>query len=294
MENQKKSYIFAVSAVLLWSTVATAFKIALSYMKLIELLFFSSVASLLILSIIILYQNKIKLVFKSNSKEILISMTMGLLNPFLYYLILFRAYDLLPAQEALTLNYTWAILVVLMSIPLLKQKIKLKNILALLVSFLGLIIIATKGNIASFNFSDKFGVALAIGSSLIWALFWLFNIKDTREGIIKLFLGFLFGSIYISIFGFFNNQISIPNIYGLLSSIYIGFFEMGITYVLWLYALKYSSTTAQISNLIYLSPFLSLVFINTILGEKILVSTLFGLILIVLGILLQSRFNKNK
>lgn len=294
MENQKKSYIFAVSAVLLWSTVATAFKIALSYMKLIELLFFSSVASLLILSIIILYQNKIKLVFKSNSKEILISMTMGLLNPFLYYLILFRAYDLLPAQEALTLNYTWAILVVLMSIPLLKQKIKLKNILALLVSFLGLIIIATKGNIASFNFSDKFGVALAIGSSLIWALFWLFNIKDTREGIIKLFLGFLFGSIYISIFGFSNNQISIPNIYGLLSSIYIGFFEMGITYVLWLYALKYSSTTAQISNLIYLSPFLSLVFINTILGEKILVSTLFGLILIVLGILLQSRFNKNK
>ena len=31
----------------------------------------------------------------------------GFLNPFLYYIILFKAYSLLPAQEALSLNYTW-------------------------------------------------------------------------------------------------------------------------------------------------------------------------------------------
>ena len=294
MENQKKAYIFAVSAVLLWSTVATAFKIALAYLNFIELLFFSSISSLTILLIIILIQNKFKLLFTNSKKEIAQSVLMGFLNPFLYYLILFKAYKLLPAQEALTLNYTWAILVVLLSIPLLKQKIRIINILALFVSFFGLIVIATHGSIINFKFSNKFGVALAIGSSLIWASFWLLNMKDKRDEIIKLFLSFFFGVIFISILGVSTNQISTINFTSYLSTVYIGFFEMGITFVLWLYALKYSNTTAQISNLIYLSPFLSLFFINLVIGEKILISTIVGLIFIVLGILLQGNFYKNK
>jgi drug/metabolite transporter (DMT)-like permease len=79
---------------------------------------------------------------------------------------------------------------------------------------------------------------------------------------------------------------------GLAGGIYIGLFEMGITFVLWLNALKYSSTTAKVSNLIYLSPFLSLILIYFTVGETILPSTVIGLSLIVAGIGMQQYLKR--
>jgi len=61
----------------------------------------------------------------------------GGLNPFLYYLVLIRAYDLLRAQEAQAINYTWAITMSLLSIPLLGQRIRSLQFLAIGLSYLG-------------------------------------------------------------------------------------------------------------------------------------------------------------
>jgi drug/metabolite transporter (DMT)-like permease len=66
-------------------------------------------------------------------------------------------------------------------------------------------------------------------------------------------------------------------------------FEMGIAFVLWSYAMKKAENTAKVSNLIFISPFLSLVFIWFILGERILPSTYVGLVLIMAGLWLQQR-----
>ncbi len=62
---------------------------------------------------------------------------------------------------------------------------------------------------------------------------------------------------------------------------------MGVTFVLWLRALNISKSTALIGNLVFLSPFLSLIFINLILHEQIMPSTIVGLVLIILGIKLH-------
>jgi drug/metabolite transporter (DMT)-like permease len=74
---------------------------------------------------------------------------------------------------------------------------------------------------------------------------------------------------------------------GIAGAVYVGLFEMGITFVLWLKALKLSRTTAQVSNLIYMSPFVSLVLIHFVVGERILLTTLIGLIFIITGIVIQ-------
>jgi drug/metabolite transporter (DMT)-like permease len=62
---------------------------------------------------------------------------------------------------------------------------------------------------------------------------------------------------------------------------------MGLTFVLWLSALRLSASTARIANLIFLSPFLSLLFIHLFVGEQIVPSTLVGLALIMGGLLVQ-------
>ena len=55
---------------------------------------------------------------------------------------------------------------------------------------------------------------------------------------------------------------------------------MSITFVIWLMALKYSENTAKVSNLIFLSPFIALIFISITVGETIRIATLIGLVLI--------------
>ncbi len=287
MVDQKKAYAYAVIVVLIWSTVASAFKISLRYLNYLQLLFYASLISLLILFIILIFQNKLSLLKTYSKKDYLHSAMLGLLNPFLYYIVLFKAYSLLPAQQAVSLNYTWAIQIVLLSVPLLKQKIGFKSVLAIIISYAGVLIISTQGDILALRVTNVYGVLLALGSAVIWALFWIYNIKDKRDEVVKLFLNFLFGFIFILIAIAFSKRLIIPKIPGFTSAVYIGLFEMGITFVLWLKALKLSKTTAQVSNLIYLTPFLSLLIINIMIGEKILISTIIGLILIIMGIIMQ-------
>jgi len=175
---------------------------------------------------------------------------------------------------------------------LLKQKIGLASILAIFISYFGVFIISTRGDILEFSFTNRNGVLLALGSAVIWATFWIYNIKDKRDEVAKLFLNFSFGFIFILIAILLSSRMRVPNMAGLVGAIYVGLFEMGITFVLWLKALKFSKTTAQVSNLIYLSPFLSLVLIYLVVGEKILLSTIIGLVFIVAGIIIQQCYGR--
>lgn len=287
MKNQNKAYIYAFITVIIWSTVASAFKISLQHMDFLQLLFLSSFVSLGAIFIIILTQGKIEILIKSSKKDYIHSALGGFLNPFIYYIFLFKAYELLPAQEAQPLNYTWPIMLILLSIPLLKQKINLKSILAIIISFFGVFIISTHGNILAFHFSNLRGAILALCTAIIWALFWIMNIKDKRDELIKLFLNFLFGFVYIFIATAVFSEISIPNIKALFGASYVGLFEMGITFVIWAKALNLSETTAKVSRFIYLTPFLSLLVIHFTVGEEILPSTITGLVFIVLGIIIE-------
>jgi drug/metabolite transporter (DMT)-like permease len=293
MKNQKMAYFYAICAVLIWSTVASAFKISLQYLDFLQLLLISALVSTIILLVILITQNKLKILIRYSIKEYLNSALLGFLNPFLYYILLFKAYSLLPAQEAQPLNYTWPIMLVLLSIPLLNQKINLKSIIAIIISFFGVLIISTQGDILGFGFTNLYGAFLALSTAVIWAFFWIYNTKDNRDEITKLFLNFAFGLFYIFIATIIYSKLVIPDIKGLLGASYIGFFEMGITFVIWSKALQLSETTAKVSKLIYLVPFLSLIIVFFVLGEKILISTIVGLVFIVIGIILE-QLKKNK
>ncbi len=291
MTGEQRATLYGLGAVLLWSTVATAFKLALRYLTPIELLLYSGAFSTLLLGAILRVQGKLHLAFQCSRREYLLSLVLGLLSPFLYYLVLFKAYDLLPAQQAQPLNYTWAITLSLLAVPLLKQKIRWQQWLALLLSYCGVLVISTKGKPFSLEFTDPIGVALALLSTIIWALYWIYNTKDRRDPVVGLFVNFLCSCPFVLGLYLLTTEIRLPELPGLLGAAYIGTFEMGACFVLWLLALKNTENTARISNLIFISPFLSLIFISLLVGEKILPATLAGLVLIVAGLLCQRLKN---
>jgi drug/metabolite transporter (DMT)-like permease len=284
MAKQRKAYSYAIVVVLLWSTVASAFKISLRHLDVLPLLFYASIVSTSALFCSLLFFQEFSSLRSLSKRDYLHSALLGLLNPFLYYLVLFKAYSILPAQQALTLNFTWPIMLVLLSIPLLGQKIKPKSILAIIVSFFGVILISARGDILGLRFTNITGVSLAVGSSIIWALFWIYNVKDRSNETARLFLNFAFGSCFIFLAVLLFSKLQLPSSKAILGPIYIGLFEMGITFLIWLKALKLSKTTAYVANLIYFVPFLSIVVIHFVVGEKIFLSTTIGLILIVAGI----------
>ncbi|MCK5029599.1 MAG: DMT family transporter, partial [Bacteroidales bacterium] len=163
MKNQSKAYIYAGLTILFWGTSASAFKIGLRHIDYFQLLFIATTTAVLFLFFILLYQKKLILIKQLSIKDYSHSTLLGFLNPFLYYTVLFIAYSLLPAQVAQPLNFVWPITLVLLSVPILKQKLKLKSILALLLSFIGVILISSEGNIMNMKFSNPLGVFLALG-----------------------------------------------------------------------------------------------------------------------------------
>jgi len=287
MTNQQKSYIFAGLTILCWVTVSTAFKIALRYQDNFQLLLISSFVSTIIFGGVLVARGQFRNVFSLTGKEYFLSAILGFLNPFAYYLILFKAYSILPGQVAQPLNMIWPIVLVLISIPLLKQKISLRSIFAMLISFSGVFFISSQGGKGNFSPEQIPGVFLALGSSVIWAFFWILNVRDKRDEVLKLFLNFFFGLTFMVITMLIMN-ISLPAApEAWLSGVYVGIFEMGLAFIFWMKALQLTDSTDKISNLIYIIPFLSLFLIHYIAGEKIYLTTPIGLALVVTGILVQ-------
>jgi drug/metabolite transporter (DMT)-like permease len=294
MSRSKLSYIYAGIAVFFWSTIPTVFKLGLAELNVLTLLTIATLTSTAVLFCIVLFSGKTGLIRKTTGREFFISAVLGLINPFIYYLILLKAYKLLPAQVAQPLNMIWPIILVFLSVPLLKQKIPGKSFAALFISFIGVYIISSQGHPLQPGRSNPTGVLLATGSSVFWALYFIFNMKDKRDEGVKLFTNFLFASIYLLItISITGESAAVISFKGAAAAVYVGLFEMGITFFFWLKALQLSDTSDKVSNLVYLAPFLSLVFVHFIISEPVYYTTPAGLLLIISGISIQNMRSKS-
>jgi drug/metabolite transporter (DMT)-like permease len=276
-----------MAAIFLWSTVATAFKIALSYYTPLQLVFVAVLTSIIALVGILAWQKKLSLLKQQFLRRPMFYLVTGLINPFLYYVVLFKAYSLLPAQQALSLNYTWAVLLPLLAAPLLKQHLRKSDIAAALIAYTGVFIIATGGDISGFSFDSPLGIGLALTSTLLWCLYWIVNTKDQGDPVVSLLLSFLIGLPFIAVTLLLTDTLPSFSLKAIFAGMYVGLFEMGITFVLWLMALKTATRTANISTMVFLSPVMSIGFIAWILQETIAMATYLGLAFILSGMMLQ-------
>ena len=289
---KQNPYVWAMTAVLLWSTVATAFKIALDYLAPYELLLFACTSSAVALLTVCASQGKLyrcKLELKNRPGYYLLS---SLINPVGYYLVLFGAYNLLPGSQAQPINYTWAISLTILSAVVLKQPVSWRDAVACCLGYLGVFIIATKGQIFNVEFDSGAGVGLALLSTFIWSGFWIFNTKNLTDSTVSLTINFCIATLILWLFVGTQFDFSKLNWVAGSAVIYIGLFEMGITFLFWSKAMKLTTNTSVIANLIFLSPFISLVLLYYIRGEQIYIATVIGLFVIIGALLFQQLSQK--
>jgi drug/metabolite transporter (DMT)-like permease len=306
MKENNKSILLAIVAVLSWSTVATAFKKSLENLSPYGMLLIASITSLLIFIVAITVQRKWGQISSLSKRTWGYFALLGLLNPVAYYLVLFKSYDLLPAQVAQPVNYFWPILLLILLAIFTKQAIPVKKYIGMFISLGGLILISTGGKQSDSMEIPVFGLVLGLMSALLWASYWMVNNKNKNkaDATTACFMSFLFGSIYltlgaplIGIEGLLakaTTDFTPDPLNGILSGMYVGAFEMGIPFICFGLAMRKTNNPALINQLCYLSPFLSLFFVSTILGETIVPSTYIGLTLIVLGIVFNEYFVKKK
>ncbi|MBE0677447.1 MAG: DMT family transporter, partial [Bacteroidales bacterium] len=244
MRKSSRAYLYAALAIFLWGTIPTAFKIALSELSIVTMLGITTLVSTAVLFLIVAASGKLRLMLQMTGREIMWSALLGLINPVGYYLLLLTAYSRLPGQVAQPINMIWPIILVFFSIPLLHQRIPARSFIALFISLAGVYIIASQGAVFHPGRSDTAGVLLALVSGVLWALYFVLNVRDRRDEAVKLFTSFIFGTVYMTVImavsGSFSETVSLK---GAAASAYCGIFEMGITFWLWLRALQLAETT---------------------------------------------------
>ena len=288
-DTDRRAVKLGLGAVMLWSTVATAFSLSLQYLTPLQLVTLATVISWCFFAIRLSAPERRSALRVTSSKARATGLLVGWLNPGLYYLVLFAAYDRLPAQEAMAINYSWGITLALLAAPLLRQRLSAGALLAACISYSGILVIATRGAPLSLDFAQPLGVGLALLSTVLWSLYWVINTRLSLDPEVNLFLNFS-GALPLLLALLWWSNTPFPTVWqGWAGGLYVGLFEMGLAFVLWMGAMKATTSTLRISSLIFLSPPLSLVLIWVIAGEPVKAYTLIGLVLILLGLWLQRR-----
>ena len=288
-DTDRRAVKLGLGAVMLWSTVATAFSLSLQYLTPLQLVTLATVISWCFFAIRLSAPERRSALRVTSSKARATGLLVGWLNPGLYYLVLFAAYDRLPAQEAMAINYSWGITLALLAAPLLRQHLSAGALLAACISYGGILVIATRGAPLSLDFAQPLGVGLALLSTVLWSLYWVINTRLSLDPEVNLFLNFS-GALPLLLALLWWSNTPFPTLWqGWAGGLYVGLFEMGLAFVLWMGAMKATTSTLRISSLIFLSPPLSLVLIWVIAGEPVKASTLIGLVLILFGLWLQRR-----
>ncbi|MBU3912520.1 MAG: DMT family transporter [Nanoarchaeota archaeon] len=287
----KSGYLYLILCILFWASIPVVSKKILVELNNLQMLFYSTIFSFIVLGIILLIQKKHKIMKKYSAKDYLNMAFLGFLGTYLYYVLLYGALALTTAQEGFILAYTWPILVLILAFVILKEKVTLKKILAILVSFFGIIIIVTQGNIHSLTLTNFSGDFLALSGAFVFALFSILGKKYNFDKTVSAFIYFLSALIFITITLFIFSTPKIPSLNIWIWLMFNGILVNGVTYIWWFKALE-KVETSIISTALYLTPFISLIYIWLFLDEKILLSSILGLVVIVAGILIQSYKNR--
>jgi drug/metabolite transporter (DMT)-like permease len=284
--DERIAILCAIASVLLWSTVATGFKLGLRVLEPVQLLWLGSAISCGFFFTVAAATGRLRAIVGLDRTTLARFAGLGLLNPAAYYLVLLEAYDRLPAQLAQPLNYTWAITLALLAVPILRQPLGPRALAGLAIGYAGVVVLVGG---APDDTIDAVGVALALASTVLWALYWLASVRVDSDSVVLMATSFAAGTCVIGVVCAATTGLPTLNPTTLGYGVWVGLVEMGVTFLIWRTALARTAHAARIAQLIFLSPFVSLVIVDRVLGENVHVTSLLGLALIVAGLIVTQR-----
>lgn len=190
------------------------------------------------------------------------------------------------SANAILLQYTAPIYVILFSDRFLGEKVSAREYVTVVVVILGMLLFVYDG----LSNSGLFGNILAMLSGLFFAGIILLTRKmQTSSPFESLFLGNFFTVILCSPV-LFTTDITMDD-FGLL--LLLGVFQLGLPYVLYSFAIKYVKAV-QASLIITLEPILNPIWVFLVTGERPSILSLIGGSIVVFSIILNYTMSDQK
>lgn len=286
----KKAYILAATAILFWSSMATVAKLLLGSFSSAQVLCISSLFAAIFLIVKNIRTHNLLKLREYSFKDIVIMILIGLPGILIYNLLYYYGAAIMPASQAFIINYLWPIMSVVFACILLKEKMTIRKGIAIAVSFVGVIIVAG-GGAGGLAGDTLFGALCILLAAIGYGLFTALNQKFQYDKNISMMFVYLSTAVITAVICIFEGGAFSVNLPSLLGFAWNGVLIFGIANTAWTIALE-SGNTAKISNLAYITPFASLIWTSLFLKEKISIYSVLGLVVIVLGIIIQLKDKK--
>lgn len=233
---------------------------------------------------------------KLERKDWLFFLGLGALNIFISMGALQLSINLGKASTSAILISSNPIFVMLFSSIILKEKATWDKLLCMLLGIAGIFLIIFKGNTGGDTIAS---LLLALLASLTFGLYTVLG-KLKSEGISSITMisiSSILGSIlYVPVLLYYKLPLFYIPSGTLLKIAYLGIFLSGIAYITYMEALKIL-TASKGSMVFFLKPVIASVLAVIFLGEVLSIKTIFGMLLVLIGILinfvkLNSKSNK--
>lgn len=286
----KKQYVYAGVSILLWSTTATVTKLLLSSINSMQILLFGSLFASIFLLIVNAIKGNLKQLKDYKVEDFFQIAGIGLLGTFLYNLFLYLGINKMQASQAFIINYLWPIMTVIFACIILKERMTFRKSIAIFLSFVGVIIVTSNGNLLNIRRETVIGAMFCILAAISYGLFSVLNKKKNYNKFLSMMLFYTTSFVVSLVYTFFSKETFIPHVNQLVGLLWIGVLTSATAFTCWALALE-KGETAKISNLAYITPFISLIWTSLVLKEVISVYAILGLVVIIGGILLQLNNN---
>jgi drug/metabolite transporter (DMT)-like permease len=283
--------IYIILCIILWSLIPTVAKFAQSELDHHQYLFYSSIVSFLSIFVVSFFQNNLKEILTYSKKIFLVLFALGFLD-FLYYLLLYYGYNHANGLEVLVIQYMWPIFIVFLSLIILKEDFTIKKLISIILGFLGVSLVITKGEFTSLDFSQIDVLLIVMLGAIAFALFSVLSkvvkVDATNAVMIYFFSAILYSIITVSTYSSFI----MPSSKDWISIIINGAFINGISYLFWIKGLQMFDAS-KVAPYLFITPILSAFFLILFFDEEILAIYFIGLFFVVLSGLVNSLKSKS-
>lgn len=284
----KKEYLYAGVSILLWSTTSTISKLLLGSLNSMQILLISSIFATIFLLIINFRKKNLSQLKTFKTKDFLQIAGLGILGTFLYNLFLYLGINKMQASQAFIINYLWPLMTVIFACIILKEKLTKRKLIAIILSFIGVIIVTSNGDLLNVSKDSIAGAIYCILAAVFYGLFCVLNKQKNYDKYLSMMIFYCVSAI-ISLFYICTTKTwFVMDVMQFVGLLWRGVFTSAIAFTSWAIALE-KGDTAKISNLAYITPFLSLIWTVLILKEKISIYAIVGLLIIVSGIVIQLK-----
>jgi drug/metabolite transporter (DMT)-like permease len=291
-----KAILKAIFAVTVWGASFVATKIALQYAPPSTVVWLRFTMGVIILGLAVGFSKQFAL---PKGRDWGYFAVLGFLGITFHQWL--QSTGLLTAQATTTawIITSTPIFIALLGLFILRERLAWHQVAGIVMAAFGVLLVVTKGDLSALG-AGRFGTTgdyLVMISAVNWAVFSTLSRSGLKEhpATLMMFYVMSFGWVFTSILFFTGSGIrqitSIPwN--GWMAITFLGIFCSGIAYIFWYDALKVLPV-AQTGAFLYFEPIVTVVVAALVIRETILLATLVGGIIILIGIWLVNRPNQS-